>query len=195
MNQYLLNEYDHHPKLQPQDVVKFCYQAAFGAEHILTDLERARVYLQKELESVEPRKGQLAESISEKYVRVDLAVWKEMAWNTDQLFEIFAGSVKAVGDVGSVKVVGTVGTAGTVSIQEGSRETMFKQLMEECRITMKSVWGEAEMSRFDAFLAEYYARGIEAVHHSETYREAYDPHYRVVLREKLENFLAAAPVN
>ena len=195
MNQYLLNEYDHHPKLQPQDVVKFCYQAVFGAEHILTDLERARVYLQKELESVKPRKGQLAESISEKYVRVDLAVWKEMAWNTDQLFEIFAGSVKAVGDVGSVKAVGTVETAGTVSIQEGSRETMFKQLMEECRITMKSVWGEAEMSRFDAFLAEYYTRGIEAVHHSETYREAYDPHYRVVLREKLENFLAAAPVN
>lgn len=192
MNQYLLNEYNHHPKLQPQDVVKFCYQASFGAEHILTDPVRARMYLQEELESVEPRKGQLTESISEKYVRVDLAAWKGMAWNTDQLFEIFAESVKTAEAVESVETAGAVGSARPVSVHEGSRETMFKQRMDDCRITMKSVWNEAEMSRFDAFLAEYYARGIEAVHHSETYRETYDPHYRVVLRSKLEGFLEAA---
>ena len=33
-----------HPSTQPRDVIKQCYQAARGAEHLLMDTARARAY-------------------------------------------------------------------------------------------------------------------------------------------------------
>ena len=37
-----------HPAMQPRDVIKLCYQAARGAEHLLADLTRARAYFDQE---------------------------------------------------------------------------------------------------------------------------------------------------
>ena len=41
--------------LQPQDVLKLCYQAAYGAEHLLTDLPAAKRYFEEEYAAVPPR--------------------------------------------------------------------------------------------------------------------------------------------
>ena len=50
---YLLEQIQMHPALQPQDIWKLCYQAAFGPEHLLNDLQGAREYLEKEYEEDE----------------------------------------------------------------------------------------------------------------------------------------------
>ena len=45
---YLQEQVCLHPTMQPQDVVKMCYQAAFGAEHLLADKEAAFTWLKRE---------------------------------------------------------------------------------------------------------------------------------------------------
>ena len=51
---YLTEHIKKHPSLMPQDVVKLCYQAAFGAEHLLSDLSAAKRYFDLEFDGVEP---------------------------------------------------------------------------------------------------------------------------------------------
>ena len=74
---YLTEQIKKHPSMMPQDVIKLCYQAAFGAEHLLADISAARRYFDSELASVDARDGELFEMISEKVCRVDLGVWKK----------------------------------------------------------------------------------------------------------------------
>ena len=51
--QYLIEQLNKHPAMQPQDLVKMCYQAAYGAEHLLADPHSAWIYLKKEYEQLE----------------------------------------------------------------------------------------------------------------------------------------------
>ena len=41
---YLKKQIELHPSMQMQDLVKMCYQAVFGMEHMLSDIEKAREY-------------------------------------------------------------------------------------------------------------------------------------------------------
>ena len=72
-----------YPKVQPQDIYKLCFQAAFGAEHLLQDEERAWQYLQREYENLPPiaegltaEEQPLLEWIAPEVVRVHLSVYK-----------------------------------------------------------------------------------------------------------------------
>ena len=79
-----------HPSMTPRDVVKLCYQAARGAEHLLADPERARLYLLRELESTEASADMpLDELISDAVARVTLAPGKAQGRSADELFELF----------------------------------------------------------------------------------------------------------
>ena len=51
--EYFILHAKKHSCLMPQDVAKFCYQAALGAEHLLTDIDAARRYFDAEFEQVE----------------------------------------------------------------------------------------------------------------------------------------------
>jgi len=66
-----------HPSIRPRDVIKLCYQAAFGAEHLLTDLSAAEKYFRGEYDSVAAdASAPLFENISPEICRVNLAAWK-----------------------------------------------------------------------------------------------------------------------
>ena len=66
-----------HPAIQPQDVIKLCYQAARGAEHLLADTTRARAYFDQEYAATPADAARpLFEPISENVARVNLAAWK-----------------------------------------------------------------------------------------------------------------------
>jgi len=45
---YLTKQMTAHPCMQPQDIVKMCYQATFGAEHLLSDMDGAKKYFYEE---------------------------------------------------------------------------------------------------------------------------------------------------
>lgn len=91
---YLDHELNTKKSMGLRDVIKMCYQAAFGAEHLLEDLDRARKYFNEEFECVEERDVPLYEYISEDVARVDLGAWKATGMPKEWLFDIFVMATK-----------------------------------------------------------------------------------------------------
>lgn len=147
-----------HPSMQPQDIMKLCYQAAFGAEHLLSDRDAAYEYLEKELRSVEPSGGPLFERISPDYCRIGLAAWKQRGLPPEWLFRMFAFSASS----------------------SRSKEDLFLQHVETADALIQSGVLPIPISEWDDYKSRYEADGPHAVHHSQIYRQNEKPSYRVV---------------
>ena len=93
---------DKQPYIEFQDIVKFCYQAARGAEHLLADTDAAHRYFVAEYESLgrpnetkDESLGQpLAEPLSDTMCRVNMAAWKQAGLPCEALFDIFVQSAR-----------------------------------------------------------------------------------------------------
>lgn len=142
--------------MQPGDIMKLCFQAAFGAEHLLSDKEAAFKYLEEELRSAEPVDEPLFERISPDYCRIGLGAWKQRNLPIDWLFRMFSFS------------------ASTANGDEG----LFQQYVETANSLIRS--GDIPVSGWDIYKSRYEAEGLHAVHHSQTYRQNEKPSYRVV---------------
>ena len=142
--------------MQPQDVVKLCYQAAYGAEHLLTDLDRAKGFLEKEYGETAAKDGALYEGISDRTVRINLSAWKAKKLPLSWLFSIFCASCRQ-------------------REQGGSLED-YLQRAEAVLATAKKNFTDGE---WQEYLAAYKTLGMPAVHHSECYRENEHPAYRI----------------
>ena len=142
-----------HPAAQSQDVIKMCYQAARGAEHLLSDTTHARAYFDQEYAATPADSTQpLFEAISADVCRVNLAAWKAASLPAEWLFRMFAH---------------------TASVPMGGAE-LLEQYIAEAAVVASALpgWEEA--------LAAWKAAGMPAVHHSERYRAAEKPAYRIV---------------
>jgi len=93
ISHYLLEELKRHPSLAPQDVAKLCYQAAFGAEHMLEDVSKAQAYFQDEYNATPIDEKPLVEYISPTICRVNLSAWKRLNLNPDWLWRLFLTSI------------------------------------------------------------------------------------------------------
>jgi len=160
-----------HPALGPQDAVKLCYQAAFGAEHLLSDREDAARQLALELADVCPSPGPLREPISPRYARVNLSVWKKKGLPGETLFRLFCRCA-----------------AGPLPESAGE---LFRQYLKAAETAARAGQLPFSVSAWQEYLAGYFAQGGGAVHHSPRYREAEQPHYRVVRLRDLEKISIA----
>lgn len=152
----LLEQLRLHPAMQPQDVIKLCYQAARGAEHLLADMSRARAYFDQEYDST-PADASLPlfEAISESVARVNIAAWKAAALPADWLFRMFVH---------------------TASVPMGG-PGLLAQYIGEAANVVSGLWGSTEWGEV---LAAWREADMPAVHHSEAYRAAERPAYRIV---------------
>ena len=165
LHSYLIEQLKKHPVMQPQDFVKQCYQSAFGAEHLLKDIDRAKQYLQKEYESVIPSATTpLYEEISETVYRVNLSAWKEKQLPIDLLFQLFVQSC-------------TISTNGN---------ELFLQYLDEATNIVKTESVSFSFEQWETFLEEYKKAGMPAIHHSESYRNKELPAYRIIKKEWIE---------
>ena len=92
IEKYLLEQRSIHPSMQPQDVVKLCYQASFGAEHLLEDFAAAQNYFMEEFEAVPAADMPIYEMISDDFARVNLGAWKQRGLPAVWLFNMFKAS-------------------------------------------------------------------------------------------------------
>lgn len=173
--------------MMPQDVIKLCYQAAFGAEHLLADISAARRYFDSELASVDARDGELFEMISDKVCRVDLGVWKKKNLPPERLFEAFVASARVeISDkecfFENISIADEIVKANLLDFSQRSAQNFVGDPSHDTR-------GGAldfTLDEWRDFLAEYKEKGMGAVHHSPRYRENEKPAYRIVLRELIE---------
>lgn len=78
-----------HPSMQAQDILKMCYQAANGGEHLIRDIDAARDYFTCEFEQTSPSQEPLYEPISRHIVRINLGAWKGVGLPGTWLFRMF----------------------------------------------------------------------------------------------------------
>lgn len=158
-----------HPATEPVDVIKLCYQAAFGAEHLLEDREAAFQYLRQEYDRVQPNeKESLYEIISDGICRVNLGAWKQRKLPVRWLFRMFEETASRSRMEGNSRQ------------EEVTGETLFQDCLKEAGNLVNAGAFGFDRKTWEAFLANYPTDRPEAVHHSVTYRQAEKPAYRLV---------------
>ena len=151
-----------HPSMAPKDAIKLCFQAAFGAEHILSDYVKALEFLHKEYSETNVMDMDVFEPISDEYVRINIAAWKYKGLPVEWLFEMFYQTA------------------------EKSRKNSSSLFMEYLEIV--STQAEEGILPFDnsmwlSFKNQYLSTGIKPLHHSNKYRDLEHPTYRVVSKK------------
>ncbi|MDZ7262231.1 MAG: hypothetical protein ONB05_09030 [candidate division KSB1 bacterium] len=150
-----------------QDAYKLLYQSIFGVTHILGNTEAARQYLSQEYESIDASLDEpLIEPISlnQEIVRINLRPFKARKGSPDKLFQVMISSAQEI---------------------QGN-QLQFMELWQEFKALVyqgKLKFDLAELETFDQEVAQ---RHYPCVHHSEGYRHAHRPSYRVVKRKWFE---------
>ncbi len=156
--EHILRQQQLHPAMEVQDMVKLCYQGAWGPAHLLTSLDQAEKYFQREYSAAPVGSGELCEAISDRYCRINLGAWKKMELPPQWLFNLFAASA---GD------------------NDRDSSLLLEYLETAERLVME---GKTPLKpgQWKRYLADYRASGMPAVHHSSGYRQAEQPSYRLV---------------
>ena len=151
-----------YPLATLQDVYKTCYQDYFGAEHLITDTASARFFLHKELEecygsnmSWMPERE--ATGFRHRFTRVNLACVENGKISENQLLASFLEAADKDNAFG-----------------ENWAEEWGK--IESVALEVCPAWADPELQ---AELHEA-AQNQQAVRHSDSFRNAYNPHYRIV---------------
>lgn len=162
---YLKKQIELHPAMQLQDVIKMCYQAVFGVEHMLADIEKAKQYFYQEYKATSAAFSiPLYEPISESFCRINLAAWKARDLDPAELFELFVASA-------NYNVSGTRTDLNNCakSVEKIISKGLLPFSLEEWR----------------GYYIQYKNNGMLPVHHSEAYRQAEHPAYRIVQKSLL----------
>lgn len=159
----LAEHLDSHPAATAQDVYKFIHQGIFGPGHMIPDRDAAGRYLSREIEALDL--SQVIEAPCE-------PLWSEPPMMRVHLRPY----VRAGFDVGEL-VDALIATAGHIDGDSGEMRRALDAASDWLRDAGRPDTAD-ELSRLRA---DMQPSGFPAVHHSEEYRAAYHPAYRVVL--------------
>jgi len=162
MHEFLKSHLQSHPALLPQDAVKFCYQAAFGGGHLITDPTRAAQYLHTERASLTPDPSlPLTEPLDDNLVRLNLAAPDALSLSDAAILRVFAAG------------------AAHVLAREDNR-TRFEAMLYTLQMYAEQKETPFTADALEDYLTAYRAAGCPVVSHTEDYRTAYTPAYRVI---------------
>lgn len=153
-----------YPEMQPQDAVKLVYQNEFGPGHLIKDPQSSLRRLQDERSSVIPNSNTPPlEGIGNGLYRVSLSAWDAAEYPSEHLNRDF---VRSAGN------------------HRGSMEQFLRKLSFLQELTAQGFLPFSH-SELEGYLSQYISDGCPAVSHSERYRDAYHPSYRVVRQDCL----------
>lgn len=161
MNQHLWTEhFSAHPRMEPTDAVKLAFQSAFGCGHLLADRAHVAAYAAREGALVpENPTAPLYEAIGGGLCRLNLACPEVRRLSGERIADLMFLTADAVG-------------AGNKAAFENSL-LQLQALAHQGRTPFTA-------DALESYLADYRRRGCPVVSHSEGYRAAYAPAYRVV---------------
>ena len=151
-----------YPLMEPQDAVKLIYQNEFGGGHLISDPKMSLEWIEREFgETTRELSESLLEDIGNGIVRVNFHALDPKTLPLDMLNEVFVRSAE---------------------LHQGSMDRFLEKLavLEERFEEIGFTFSADELTEY---LSRYRAAGCPMVSHSESYRTAYSPAYRVVLKE------------
>lgn len=158
---------NHHTGVEVQDVYKLLYQGFFGAEHLLTNKNKALYYLKQEWSTIKILDDEaLYEPVSldEKMVRINLRRAKAEGISFNQIWIAFFNST---------------GIVQKNQIEYKNIWDIFANLCREQILPFE----EKSVKKFGMDMQK---KGFPVVHHTEGYKRLNDPAYRVVQFDKIE---------
>ena len=153
----LLEHYQKYPKLQIQDIFKFIFQSSFGCEHMITSLDFVIDYIIKEAENTKQKDSCIIEQLDGSYSRVHLSCLKN-GLCACTLGKLFYASAKKE-DKGLENLI--------------QKLDVIKDLILEGLLPFS-------IEDFNSKLNEWSIKSYPALHHSNIFREEYNPSYRVI---------------
>lgn len=168
---FVSKQMDTYPQSRLLDIYKSCFQDYMGAEHLVSDRQRVKDYLDEELNTVsldelmpwyvEPC------GMEGRFVRVSIRTIKEGIITEEQLLDAFIRSAN----------------------------TIIRPSVESWSDRWHQMVGTIDKMKLDlpyyqqdrAFIDSVLSVGKYAISHSPEYREAYRPHYRIVEKGIFEN--------
>ena len=160
---------EQHPQTTLQDVYKSFYQDRFGAEHMISDTAAVRAYLLYELDIAAadsvPNPYYEPVGAQGRYVRVYLRCVNESLLTAEQLLDAFIRSAQP------------------------AKQPKQSWADEWMHIEQAAQKAGVSCSEEESQLLQQAAQTNHAMHHSEAYRNAYHPHYRIMRRDIFENEL------
>ncbi len=153
----LIKHYRTFPKLQTEDVFKFLFQSSFGCEHMVSSESRALDYIKCEYDSLTEQPSLLTDRLDGAYTRVYLSVLSD-GLSPETLAKLFCLSAKKEPD-------------GKENLEQRLR--VARELIADGTLPLDIV-------DFDKKLDAWREMGYPAVHHSDAFRTAYRPAYRVI---------------
>ena len=163
---FVSRQMETYPQSRLLDIYKSCFQDYMGAEHLVTDRQRVKAYLDEELNTttLEDLLPWLYEPCGAEgnYVRVSIRTVKEGIISADLLLDAFIRSANP----------------GNRPKVESWRDRWHEIL--EVIDTMNLNYPNYSADKL--FIDSILSVGKYAISHSPEYREAYHPHYRIVER-------------
>lgn len=148
------------PEMEPQDYVKLLYQSTFGGGHMIPDPAMALARLKKEMQETASGSGEeLFESIGNGFARLNLSPALDLP--AEAINRIFVTSANST---------------------HGSMDDFREKLDLLCALTVAGAL-PLKLPELEAYISAHEAEGCPAVSHTERYRAAYAPAYRVVKEE------------
>ncbi len=156
----LIAHYQAYPKLKIQDLFKFLYQSAFGCEHLVSSLKTATDFISSEYASKTNKEPTSVEALDGSYSRVSLSHIAD-GLSADTLGKIFVASSKH---------------------EENAQTNLIRGLSAAKELVYEGLLPFSQ-KEFDEALSEWAAKNYPPIHHSDTFRENYQPSYRVISNE------------
>ena len=159
-----------YPKSRLLDIYKSCFQDYMGAEHLLSDRQRVKAYLDEEMNttSLDDLMPWYYEpcGIDSSYYRVSIKTIKEGFITEDQLLDAFIRSANS---------------ETRPSVESWSnRWHMIIGTIDRMKLDMPNYQEDKQL------IDSVFSVGKYAISHSPDYREVYHPHYRIVERSIFE---------
>lgn len=148
-----------YPLMEPQDAVKLIYQNVFGGGHLVRDPAACRCALRHEYETTpQDAYAPLLEMIGNGMARVMLNALDRSGYSPEQLGYDFVRSARE---------------------HTGSMNGFLLKLDILRKVTASGVF-RFSLEDLESYLDTYQQAGCPMVSHSEQYRQAYKPAYRIV---------------
>ena len=167
---FVNRQMQNYPKSRLLDIYKSCFQDYMGAEHLLSDRQRVKAYLDEELNttSLDDLMPWYYEpcGIDSRYYRISIKAIKEGFITEDQLLDAFIRSANS---------------ETRPSVESWSnRWHMIIGTIDRMKLDMPNYQEDNQL------IDSVFSVGKYAISHSPDYREVYHPHYRIVERSIFE---------
>ena len=153
---------ERYPSATLQDVYKTCFQDFFGAEHLLHDTAMAHSYLAAEItlcknQDLSAMPSAEPTGFRHRFVRINLSEVFNGQMSEEELFARF------------------VEAAGTNNAFPGNWSEEWQRI-EKIALEVHPAWTDTILQA----ALQFAASTASPVRHSEAFRQAYNPHYRII---------------